>query len=46
LRGLDPAAMYLVEGYPEARSGRAWMHLGLELALGDFTSCMLQIERV
>lgn len=46
LRGLEPAALYRIEGYGEARSGQAWMQLGIELALDDFTSCMLQIERL
>lgn len=46
LRGLDPDALYEVEGAPGARSGRAWMHAGLTLALGDFESTVRRIRRV
>ncbi len=45
LQGLDPAALYSVEGFPMRRSGRAWMQIGLELRLGDFESCVLRIKR-
>ena len=46
LRGLDPAALYAVEGLPDPRSGAAWMHAGLELELGDFESTLRHIRRL
>lgn len=46
LRGLDPDARYAVEGFPDVRSGAAWMHAGLELPLGNFESTLRQIRRV
>ena len=45
LRGLDPEALYEVEGEPEARSGAAWMHAGLQLDLRDFQSAVRRIRR-
>ncbi|NCC36916.1 MAG: hypothetical protein EOM24_33635 [Chloroflexia bacterium] len=41
LQGLDPQRRYTIEGQPEVRSGAAWMHLGLDLSLGDFESCVV-----
>ena len=46
LRGLDPGALYEVEGVEGARSGAAWMTLGLRLDLGDFGSTVRSIRRV
>jgi alpha-galactosidase len=46
LRGLNPTARYEVEGYVGARSGAAWMHVGLTLTLDDFSSTMRRIRRV
>ena len=46
LRGLDPDARYEVEGIEGSRSGLAWMHAGMELALGDFESTVRHIRRV
>src|SRR5581483_2770999 len=46
LRGLDPDAAYEVEGVAGARSGRAWMHAGLQVELADFGSAVLRIRRV
>lgn len=46
LHGLDPEARYEVEGVAGARSGQAWMQLGLVLALGDFESTVRHIRRV
>jgi alpha-galactosidase len=46
LRGLDPEGRYEVEGVSGACSGRAWMHAGLSLALGDFESTVRRIRRV
>ncbi len=43
LRGLDPAARYTVEGIEEIRSGQAWMHVGIQLTLGNFESTVLRI---
>lgn len=45
LRGLDPQARYTVEGFPEARSGLAWMHAGLKLELGNMKSTLRRIRR-
>ncbi len=46
LRGLDPDALYEVEGEDGARSGAAWMHAGLHLQLRDFESVVRRIRRV
>ena len=46
LRGLDPDARYEVEGVARVRSGRAWMHAGLTVELGDFESTVRRIRRV
>ncbi|NJN17555.1 MAG: alpha-galactosidase [Oscillochloris sp.] len=46
LRGLDPDAPYEVEGIAGARSGRAWMHAGLSIALADFESTVRRIRRL
>ena len=46
LRGLDPTALYAIEGIAEARSGSAWMHAGLQLELHNFESTVLRIRRV
>jgi alpha-galactosidase len=46
LRGLEPDAFYEVEGIAGARSGRAWMHAGLQVELADFGSAVLRIRRV
>lgn len=45
-RGLDPQARYQVEGFPEARSGLAWMQAGLHIQLHDFESTVRRIQRV
>jgi alpha-galactosidase len=46
LRGLDPETVYAMEGIAEARSGAAWMHVGLTLELANFASTVLRIRRV
>jgi alpha-galactosidase len=46
LQGLDPAASYTVEGFDEARSGQAWMNIGLRLPLGNYKSTVRRIRRV
>lgn len=43
LRGLDPDARYTVENIQGARSGKAWMHAGIQLALGNFESVVLRV---
>lgn len=46
LRGLDPDALYEVEGYG-TRSGAAWMQAGLRVKLEqDFSSEVIRIRRV
>jgi len=45
LRGIDPQALYTVEGAEGARSGLAWMITGLRVELGDFQSTILDIKR-
>ena len=46
LRGLEPEALYLVEGIAAPRSGLAWMQDGLHLALDNFQSAVRLIQRV
>ncbi len=46
LRGLEPNAIYALEGGPDRRSGAAWMRVGLEVTLEDFHSVMLRLVRV
>jgi alpha-galactosidase len=46
LRGLDPAALYSVEGFEEVRSGAAWMHAGLRVELQDMESKVLRVVRM
>lgn len=46
LRGLDPQAVYRVEGVEDTRSGAAWMEDGLDLGLGCLESTVRRIERV
>ena len=46
LAGLDPAAVYAIDGEAGARSGAAWMHAGLQLALKNFESTVRRIRRV
>ncbi len=43
LRGLDPLALYRVEGFDAPRSGASWMNAGLTLQLKDFQSTVLKI---
>jgi alpha-galactosidase len=45
-KGLDSDALYKIEGYPKARSGKAWMRLGLEFNLSNFGSTIRKIQRV
>ncbi|NOK58583.1 MAG: alpha-galactosidase [Chloroflexi bacterium AL-W] len=43
LRGLDPNAMYMVEGVTGERSGLGWMHTGLFIELQDFQSTVRRV---
>ena len=45
LRGLDPQALYVVEGFEGTRSGAGWMAAGLTVPLKDFQSAVLKIQR-
>jgi alpha-galactosidase len=47
LDGLDPDALYEVEGFPGRRSGQAWVKAGvqLELELSNFQSTIRHIRR-
>lgn len=46
LRGLDPEALYSVEGFDEPRSGLAWMEAGLRVELKNLQSKLLKIRRL
>jgi alpha-galactosidase len=46
LQGLDPLALYTVEGFESARSGAAWMEAGLSIPLQDFHSSVRKISRI
>jgi alpha-galactosidase len=46
LRGLEPSALYRVDGVAEPKSGEVLMRYGLELSLGEFSSVCLRIRRV
>ncbi|HSV85393.1 MAG TPA: alpha-galactosidase [Levilinea sp.] len=46
LRGLEPEAIYEIEGEAEPKSGLAWMHTGMQLWLKDFESEARKIKRV
>jgi alpha-galactosidase len=46
LRGLDPEALYIIDGVEQPRSGSAWMHDGLQMGLKNFESKLLRIRRV
>jgi alpha-galactosidase len=46
LQGLDPQATYAIDGFDEARSGRAWMNLGIALQINNFESSVRRIRRV
>jgi alpha-galactosidase len=46
LRGLEPDALYEIEGQDVARSGAAWMQVGLEVPLSDFSSAVMRLKRV
>lgn len=46
LRGLDPDALYHVDGFEQPRSGQAWMQAGLRIQLANLRSRLLRIRRV
>jgi alpha-galactosidase len=46
LRGLQPDAQYVVEGFSGARSGMAWMQAGLTIPLTNLESTVRRIQRV
>ena len=46
LRGLQTDWLYEVEGFSGARSGAAWMRVGLRIELKDFQSTIRRIHRV
>lgn len=46
LRGLEPEALYEVEGIAGARSGLSWMQAGLQIPLHDFQSTVRKIKKV
>lgn len=45
LRGLEPEALYTIEGWEKPRSGLAWMNDGLQIELDNFTSTVRLIRR-
>ena len=45
LRGLEPDAIYTVEGFDQPRSGKAWMEAGLSVELKNLQSKVLKISR-
>ena len=45
-RGLDPTARYTIEGQDGARSGLAWMEIGVYVQLKDFESAVLRIKKL
>jgi len=45
-RGLDPEALYVIEGFDRPRSGKAWMETGVDVNLKNMQSKMLRIRKV
>ncbi len=43
-RGLVPDRVYTIEGIPEARSGTAWMKIGIPFNLANFSSAVRRIS--
>ena len=46
LRGLEPEALYSIEGFEQPRSGQAWMQAGLKVELKNLQSKILRIQRL
>jgi alpha-galactosidase len=44
LRGLDPNAVYDIDGFGAPRSGAAWMNVGLQLELNNYESAVRLIS--
>jgi alpha-galactosidase len=44
-RGLDPNGIYRIEGFPGARSGKAWMNIGIPFNLPNLGSAIHRIWR-
>ncbi len=46
LQGLDADARYTIDGMDGIRSGKAWMHAGIQVALNNFQSVLLHVRKV
>lgn len=46
LRGLDPDALYQIDGYKQPRSGMAWMEAGIKVNAFNLQSKLIRIRRV
>jgi alpha-galactosidase len=46
LRGLDPEAIYSIEGIEQPRSGLAWMEVGVRVELKNLQSKVMRITRL
>ena len=46
LRGLDPTAIYEIDGIPGRRSGLGWMRAGVYIPLRDLESTVRKIRKV
>jgi alpha-galactosidase len=46
LRGLDPEAMYSIEGFEQPRSGLTWMEYGVRVDLKNLQSKVMKITRL
>ncbi len=46
LKGLQPEALYRVEGFDRPRSGKAWMEAGIKIELKNLQSKVLKIEQI
>lgn len=45
-KGLEPNAIFIIEGEPQPRSGKAWMERGLQFNLKNFQSSMRYIRQI
>lgn len=46
LRGLEPSAIYKMDGEMQPRTGTAWMETGLQFDLGNFQSSMRYFRKI
>jgi alpha-galactosidase len=46
LRGLDPQALYIVDGIEQPRSGLAWIEAGLTVELKNMQTKIIKITRI